>query len=240
MKKLIVLLLPIALMATSCRWVGAKRVKGNGNLKTENRSVSSFAGVESFGSYDVYVSVGTQHAVRIEAEENLLPFIEVWVDGDVLKVKSKDGFWLSPKRDIKVFITAPDYRRIYSYGSGNINGETKVTGSGKIDLGVAGSANINLDIDAPEIEGDISGSGNMSLKGTTKKFDGQIAGSGNIYAMELQSEETKVKIMGSGNADVFASIKLDVNVSGSGDIRYKGGAQVNSNIAGSGNVMKVD
>jgi hypothetical protein len=58
--------------------------------------------------------------------------------------------------------------------------------------------------------------------------------------MDLQSENTTVKIYGSGNADVFASVKLDVHVAGSGDVRYKGNAQTSSSIAGSGSVKKID
>lgn len=240
MKKLIVLLLPVIVLSTSCRFIGAKRIRGNGNLQTENRSQTGFTGVESFGSFDVYVSSGTQHAVKIEAEENLLPYIETYLDGSVLKIKSKEGFWLSPDRSIKVFVTSPTYNRIHSYGSGNIVGETKVSSTQKMDLGVTGSADIKLEVDAPEVEADITGSGNLMLSGQTKRFESRVSGSGDVRAMDLQSEETRIRISGSGNADVFASVRLDVNVSGSGDVRYKGGAQVNSNIAGSGSVKKVD
>lgn len=240
MNKLFIFLLPVVLLSASCRFIGAKRVRGNGNMQTENRSTSSFSGVESHGSFDVYVSVGSQTSVKIEAEENLLSFIETYVDGNVLKIKSKDGFWLAPQRSIRVFVTAPAYSRICSYGSGDIVGETKITGTEKLDLGVTGSADIKLEVDAPEVEAEITGSGNIDLKGQTKRLESQIAGSGDIHAIDLQSEESRVKIMGSGNAEVYASVKLDVSISGSGDVRYKGGAQVNTNIAGSGNVQKLD
>ena len=97
-----------------------------------------------------------------------------------------------------------------------------------------------MEVDAPEVSAEINGSGNINLSGQTKKFEGNISGSGDIRAMDLKSEETKVRIMGSGDADVYASVKLDIHVAGSGDVRYKGDAQVNSNIAGSGNVRKVN
>ena len=71
-------------------------------------------------------------------------------------------------------------------------------------------------------------------------YNSAIFGSGDVKAMDLLSEETSVKIMGSGNADVYSSVKLNVDVAGSGDVRYKGGGQVNSHIAGSGEVKKVD
>ena len=87
---------------------------------------------------------------------------------------------------------------------------------------------------------EVRGSGNMNLIGDTKSFRGEIVGSGDIRAFELKSEETTVKIVGSGDAEVYSSVKLNVNVAGSGDVRYKGGAQVDSHIAGSGGVKKLD
>jgi hypothetical protein len=90
------------------------------------------------------------------------------------------------------------------------------------------------------VDAEINGSGNIDLKGETKRFNGEIRGSGNVRAMDLKSEDATVKIYGSGDADIFASVRLDVHVAGSGDVNYKGNAQVSSSIAGSGRVKKVD
>jgi hypothetical protein len=240
MRNLLFVLLSAAVLTGSCRFVGGERVRGNGNLQTENRSQAGFKGVESYGSFDLFVSAGATTAIKIEAEENILPYIETYMDGDILKIDTKDGYWLSPKRPVKIFVTAPDYRRIKTFGSGNIIGETKITGTQKLDLGVTGSADIKMEVDAPEIDADISGSGNIQLNGKTRVFHSTVSGSGDVRAYDLMAEETKVRIAGSGNADVYASVSLDVNVAGSGDVRYKGNGRVSSNIAGSGNVKKVD
>lgn len=223
----------------SCNFVGGKRIKGNGNVSTEERTVGTFAGVKSSGSFDLYVSSGTQ-SLKIEAEENLLPYIETYVDGDVLHVDTKDHVWLRNNRKIKIYVSAPSYRVIHSSGSGDIIGQNKITHAERIDVGVTGSADINLDLDAPEIETEISGSGDANLKGEARKFTGEINGSGSIKAMDLKTEETDIKIAGSGDAEVYASVKLHVKVAGSGDVKYKGGAQVSSNIAGGGKVTKLD
>ncbi|HET9826088.1 MAG TPA: DUF2807 domain-containing protein, partial [Chitinophagaceae bacterium] len=137
-------------------------------------------------------------------------------------------------------VTSPDFNSIRSYGSGDIIGLSKITDSSKLELGVNGSANIKMDVNAPDIDAEINGSGDINLSGETKTFNGEIRGSGNVRAMGLKSEDATVKIYGSGDADIFASVKLDVHVAGSGDVNYKGNAQVSSSIAGSGRVKKVD
>jgi hypothetical protein len=239
MKKILLFALTATILFSSCRFVTGKRIRGNGNVKTEQRSVGSFNGVASHGSFNVYVSSGEQ-SVKIEAEDNLLPYIETYVDGNTLHVQTKDDVWLRPSRQVKIFVSAPDFSSIRSYGSGDIIGQSRITDSSKLELGVNGSADIKMDVDAPEIETEVNGSGDIDLKGETKSFKSEIHGSGNVRAMDLQSENTTVKIYGSGDADVFASIKLDVHVAGSGDVRYKGNAQTSSSIAGSGSVKKVD
>ncbi|MBO9633155.1 MAG: DUF2807 domain-containing protein [Chitinophagaceae bacterium] len=240
MKNLLLLLLPLALiLSTSCSYVGGKRVRGKGELRTESRSVGAFKGVSSSGSFDIYVSSGPQD-VKIEAEDNLLQYIETYIDNDILRVRTKDGFRLSPTKSVKVYVTNPSFNKIHSSGSGNIIGQSKISSPDKIDISVSGSADVNLDVDAPEVSSDISGSGNTDLKGTTKKFETEISGSGNVRALDLMSEETYVKITGSGDVSVFASVKLNVRVTGSGDVRYKGNAQVDSKITGGGGVTKLE
>jgi len=239
MKKLFVFLFATFIIFSSCRFVTGERIRGNGNVRTETRSPGSFKSVSSHGSFDVFVSSGEQ-AVKIEAEENLLPYIETYVEGYTLHVGTKDNYWLRPGRKVKIFVSSPDYESIRSYGSGDIIGESKITNSSKLELGVNGSANIKMDIDAPEINTETNGSGDIFLKGETKSFEGEIHGSGNIKALDLRSGDATIKIYGSGDADVFVDGKLDVHVAGSGDVNYKGNAQISSSIAGSGRVKKVD
>jgi hypothetical protein len=239
MKKLFVFLIVAVSSCSSCRFVTGQRIRGNGNVRTETRSPGSFKSVSSHGSFDVFVSSGEQ-SVKVEAEENLLPYIETYVEGYTLHVQTKDDYWLNPGRKVKIYVSAPDYESIRSFGSGDIIGESKITNSSKLELEVSGSANIKMDVDAPEINTETNGSGDMFLKGETKSFDGEIHGSGNIKALDLRSNETKIEIFGSGNADVFVDGKLDVHVAGSGDVNYRGDAQVSSSMAGSGRVKKIE
>ena len=44
---------------------------------------------------------------------------------------------------------------------------------------------------------------------------------------------------GACDAEVFASVKLDVKASGASDVKYKGNAAVSQHVSGAGNVKKV-
>src|SRR5262245_28058978 len=108
MKKVFVCLFTVLLFFSSCRFVTGERIRGNGHLTTETRSPGNFKSVSSHGSFDVIVSSGGQE-VKVEAEDNLLPYIETYVEGYTLHVDTKDNYWLRPSRKVKIFVSSPDY-----------------------------------------------------------------------------------------------------------------------------------
>jgi hypothetical protein len=239
MKKITIILLGAIVLLNACMWNG-HRVKGNGKVTTESKQFGDVTGVELHASFDVYISEGSPAGVRIEAEENIIPHIEMHVLNGVLNIEEEDNIRLRPKRPVKIYITSPGYSKIQVHSSGNIIGQTKITNDTKLDLSVSGSGEMKLDVDAPEIESNVSGSGEMHLSGDTKKISGDVTGSGEIKAMNLKSEEADLQISGSGSIDVYASVKLDASISGSGDVRYKGDPTVNKNVSGSGDIRKVN
>lgn len=239
MKQLLVLFLAISLFY-ACRYFEGERVRGNGNLITEERSESGFEGVESHGSFDVYISNSSDHSVKVEAEENLQQYIETYVEGGRLKIGNRRGYSVRPKRHIKIYVTGPSFSTLGTYGSGSITGQNTLSSAKKVNIDVAGSGNVEVEINAPSVSAEIAGSGNIRISGSAKDLKTGIYGSGSINAGELKTEEADVQIAGSGNVDVNANNKLNVKVAGSGEVRHKGGASVSKEIAGSGSVIKVD
>lgn len=240
MKKLVAfLLLGIIISTSSCRFTG-KRVKGNGHVITDNRGLSGFTSVVSEGSFDVYVSTGSPASVKIEAEDNILPYIETYVDNNILRIDTKDDVWLRPRRSVKIYVVAPHFRKIHSKGTGNIISQTKITDSSRMDLVINGNGDIKVDVDAPEVNAEVTGNGGIDVTGQSKTFKGTLTGNGNIHAFNLMAEQTNVRILGNGDADVFASVHLDISIGGNGNVRYKGGGQISSHITGNGDVKKVD
>ena len=237
MKKLFFSLI-VMVFFISCNY--RESVRGNGNITTESRSVSSFKDIRLSGSMNVHLIKGAAYSVEIKGEENILPYIETNVADGKLIIKYADGVNINTRRDVTVTVTLPELQEVDITGSGDITGNTKFTGNDEIELGVTGSGNMKLEVDAPAIEAKITGSGDIYLSGNTKNIKCSTTGSGKIEATELKAENAVVKTLGSGSINVFASIKLDATVNGSGDITYKGGASVNSKINGSGSVKAVD
>jgi hypothetical protein len=216
----------------------AKKVKGNGQVTTMNHDLTGFREIELSGGMSLFLSQGPDYSVRIEAESNLMQYIEVEKDGSELEIGVKDGYNLRPSKGIRIYVTAPSFSDLSIAGSGSIRGETKISGNDNIDLSIAGSGSMLLDVQSPNISADISGSGSVLLSGATRAFDASITGSGDVKAFNLLSETAEVDITGGGNVEVAASRELDVDITGSGDVIYRGNPSLKTSRTGSGNVRR--
>jgi hypothetical protein len=239
--KIIWLLVALPLVLGACHNILGKRVRGNGNIKTEDRSVSDFKNVEVDGAAKVLVSQSDHSSVRIECDENLLGYMEVSQQGDRVIIRERHGYHLVPTNDIKVYVSTKVYNQIKVSGAVDIIGQSKISNPEDLALSVSGAGDIKMDVDAPRLTADVSGSGSVDLKGQTKDVDLDLTGAGHAHCYDLLAENTKVDISGAGDAEVFASVKLEATVSGAGNVNYKGNATtVNQHVSGAGSVHKAD
>ena len=240
MKKLLVALLAFtSLHSFAQRW---ETIKGNGQLKKESRNVSAFTSLACEGSMDVQISYGPSENIIIEADENLLPYIETTVAGNKLTIRNKKNVNLRSAKKMTVYISMKEINSLQLSGSGDIKGAGPFTGEGKTDVSLSGSGNLTLEFSKFKDLGlSVSGSGNVTLKGSaTNSIDAKVSGSGNIDCASVSSKDVNAKLSGSGNIKVYANNSIDAKISGSGNVYYKGDAQnINSKVVGSGKVLKM-
>lgn len=218
-----------------------ERITGNGNLRKETRAVSSFTGVLVSGNVNVDLSYGDSKNITVEADENVLPYVETTVENGNLVVKTRNKVSINSKHKIVVHASMKQVARLRVSGSGNIAGNGDFSNDSRTDIGVSGSGNINVGMNSfSATKINISGSGNVTLKGkSTNNIDATISGSGNIDCTEVSCNDVFAQVSGSGNIKVNANKSIDAKVSGSGNIYYKGSAtNINLKSSGSGKIIK--
>jgi hypothetical protein len=240
MKKLLIALFALtSLNSFAQRW---ETIKGNGQIKKETREVSNYTSLASQGSMDVQIAYGNSNSVVIEADENLLPYIETSVENGKLSIKTKKNVNLKSGSKMAVYVSMTKINSLQLSGSGNINGSGAFTNDDKTDIGVSGSGNLALEFDSfKDLDLSVSGSGNIDLKSNaTNSINAKVSGSGNIDCSNISSKDVEAKLSGSGNIKVYASNSIDAKISGSGNVYYKGNVQnISSKVAGSGKVLKM-
>jgi hypothetical protein len=225
---------------SSCHYVSGKRIRGNGKMKSENRTAGTFNGIDASGIADVYVKQDSLTTISIETDENLMEYILIENDGGTIHIRQKNGTNLKPSKAIKIFISSPVFKHFEASGACNYYSESKIVSEEPVSIDLSGSSDVKLELKSPKIDADLSGAGTITLKGETKDFKVQGSGSTDIRCFDLMTENTTVEISGAGDAEVFASVKLDVHVSGAADVKYKGNAAVTKEISGAGSVKKME
>ncbi len=240
MKRFIILSILFSILLSSCHFFGGKRIRGNGKITTQNRTVNAFTSVDVRGAIDVYVKQDSVVSVKIEADENLLEYVQVTVDGSTLDIREEKGYNLKSAKGIKVYVSGPSFKHFEASGACDIYSENQINSTEPISIDLSGACDVKMELKTPAIDVDLSGAGKITLKGETKDFDVDGSGSTNVRCFELMTENTRVEMSGAGDAEVFASLKLDVHVSGAADVKYKGNAAVSQKISGAGSVKKVE
>ena len=225
-----------SILMSACNVFSGDWITGNGNIRTEKRNTENFSAVKVSGSIDVEINSGDTYALSAEDDDNLLPYVVTKVNNGILEIHYKNGTSVSNDH-AKVYVTAPSLDKIIASGSADIIIRDVLKNPQKIEMSVSGSGNIKGALDAPAVSIGVSGSGNVDIKGRTKDFDCSITGSGDLNCAGLQSENTIVKVSGSGNAHVFASVHLTASIFGSGDIYYGGSPTTEIHTSGSGSVQ---
>ena len=241
MKK--ILTLTVALMVLSACNAQWKKVKGNGNVVTIERSTADYNKIAVSGWFDVELVDGTEGALKIRGEENLLEYIKTEVKDDKLVIKVKSGVSLKPSswgKDGGIYVTVPveEVEEVTLSGSGDIVSSTTLR-SDRFRTSMSGSGDISLSVEAEDVEASLSGSGDINLKGQAGNFEVRVSGSGDVKAYELSANTVEATISGSADVQVTANEMLYARVSGSGDIHYKGDPKkIDSKASGSGGISK--
>ena len=236
-KSVLVALVLCTTLGLQAQW--GKKIKGNGNFTTVERSVGEYDHVAMAGWFDMDIVAGKEGKITLEGESNLLEYIKTEVKDGKLVVKVKKGVNLKPSdwnKGIQITVPVQEIGGVTMSGSGDIVGRTTLK-TDDFSTTMSGSGDITLDVDADEVKATLAGSGDINLSGNTKDFSATISGSGDIKAYDLKAAYVTAQVSGSADIRVYASEKLTARVSGSGDVRYKGNpTKVDSKVSGSGDV----
>jgi len=217
--------------------LNACSIEGNGKLASSMRTVPAFTGIELSCIGHVYVTQGDKQEVKVEAEENLIGYLETVVKNGVLVIRCEEN--IHPKEQVNVYITVKELCMLELSGSGDMETKNEITCE-HMAIRLSGSGNIHAHIDSKSVKAELSGSGELTLNGRSAESDLHINGSGDINADKLQTFTASVNIVGSGNGRVAVDNQLVVTITGSGNVYYvKEPGKIDSRITGSGNIFKI-
>ena len=240
----------VALTMTSCMSVnfgdnGADKTPTQVPASNQVTAMQSFDEVDIAGAFKVVYEQGAEHSVRIEATEQELKEMTVYVKDGELRIRKAVKKPTVSFKNVKVYVTSPKLTKIELAGSGLFAASNAIGTNDDLDVEIAGSGQVLLtEVSSLNTDLEIAGSGNIEIGHLqTNEVNAEIAGSGNINLGALACNELDVEIAGSGdvNCDRIDATKAHVEIAGSGDVNLKGRIlNLTKDIAGSGKVNYVE
>jgi predicted small secreted protein len=217
---------------------GCYTMTGSGNVIRETRDVSDFQKVSISGGGDLILEQGGNESVEIEAEDNIIEYIETEVHNGTLYIGFSEDrpVFFSTTRSIRYYVTMKDIEGIKVSGGGDV--EAKEIESKELDLEISGGGDIEIrDLSAERVNIVVSGGGDIEIAGKVPVQYVEVSGGGDLDTSDLESEVVKLHVSGGGEAFVWATEELDIDVSGGGDVRYYGHPRLTESISGGGDVI---
>jgi hypothetical protein len=244
---------------SACSIGDGRTVRGSGKVVEETRAVSDFAGVNLATIGHLTIEVGDTESLRIEAEDNLMEYLETEVHNGRLSIGTQDNIRLRTTRPINYYLTVTGLDAIEISSSGDIQApdleaerfSITISSSGDLEMAdleadsltvkISSSGDVTMGVlDANTLEVDISSSGNLTIAGGQVKTQNiTINSSGDYAAQDLASDEAEVRLSSSGSATIWVQDHLRANLSSSGDLRYRGNPTVDATTTSSGDIIQI-
>ncbi|MCL6524552.1 MAG: DUF2807 domain-containing protein [Thermoflavifilum sp.] len=228
-------LMGIAIFFSSCAGF-AQRIMGDGHVVTQSRPVSQFNEIRLSGAFQLILKQDSTARVEVETDENIQPYVIVEQNGDVLIIREKPTISLYPTHSIRIFVSAPDVRRVNVSGASNLSTSNNYMVP-RFDVKLSGASKANLILSTEEFHADCSGASKINLQGKATLAKIEASGASKISAENFAADQLKLDLSGASKADVYVLKKLDIDASGASKITYRGNPQVNQSTSGASKIV---
>ena len=205
-------ILPVGLViAEDEEWEGVETVRGSGVLASRVYSVSGFDGISTWGVGTTVVRVTGRERVTVSGDDNLVPLIDVRVQGGTLEIGPASQVSMTPRHELVFDVEVVDVSRVA--GSGAV----------RFDLELGGQ---------DELWAVLSGASTLTGAGSVDRLQVVASGASAFRGTELYARRASVVASGASTVFLWAGERLDGSASGVASIHYHGNPIVSVAVSG--------
>ncbi len=234
----IITALGVGLLLSSCNININGGENGNGKVVTQERTVTEdFTEVKGSAGLDVYLTQGDENKIVVEADENLLQYIETDIEDGRLHITSSENIGRSKAK--KVYVTFKELNTIEASSGAEVTGNSVIK-SKNLSLKSSSGADIKVEVFAQELIAKSSSGSDLEISGKASSLTADASSGSEIDAKELLVINCNAEASSGAEVTVNVKEKLETHVSSGGGVNYYGDpVSVNSNESHSGSVNKM-
>lgn len=237
---LLLCLFTISLTAqNSWGWGNGKKIRGNGEVITEQRQADDFDGVSACCAMRVEVTRGN-FDVKVEAESNIIEYIETNVSGGRLHIGFKKGSNIKSNEKIVIYVSLPELEYLSASSACKIQGMTAFSGE-EIELDASSAAKIDLEFTGRRVRANASSAGSVVVSGSGDRIKANASSAGKVRAGDFSAKRADAGASSGGGVTVNVSEELEADASSGGSVRYQGSPRtVDADKSSGGSVRKLN
>ncbi|MCF8368609.1 MAG: DUF2807 domain-containing protein [Bacteroidales bacterium] len=233
---LAVLVLFLLTFSASCTYA-YKGIRGNGKVVKQERSVSSFTGIDVGGAFKVFLTQGDKESIVVEADENLLDAIDTEVRGKTLNIDTNED--IKDSEALNIYITFVNLEDLDISGACQLTGENKFK-LNNLKVECSGASDVSLKMSASNVDLDCSGASKFDIYGMAESLVFDISGASNMDASDFEVKVCEADVSGASNGKVKVTGELSADVSGAGSLKYAGDPVIkHHDVSGAGSLRKI-
>ena len=238
-----------AILATTailaCLTLQAKRIVLTGEQASLDVKISGQYETVSVRN-DIEVRFSSQcKQARITADQALMPYIKVFVDGNklVIKYEGKRINIVKPRRvrsSNATVVTLPWNPALKEASvSGAASMQVDCIKGEEFSVNLSGASNFYGRVEVSDLHITASGASEAHIDGHSRTFDTTLSGACNVDADKFVTSIAKVGLSGASNVRISVNGTIKGNVSGASNLHCYGPADVqNVNCSGAGRILR--
>lgn len=253
MKKLFATILTVAALSAATTVMA-------GNVVTETYPIKSdYTAISVSNRIEIELIDAPKNSVRVEADERLMPYLQIVVKNGVLVLNFDDQRGEVERlrkrnlnlADTRVYISARGVDTFTASGMSEFEADMPIaastitisaSGMSSIDfervecktfsLSISGKTEVDVQLQADKCDLSVSGMSEVDLEGRTDRLSLRLSGMSEVSLEELHARTAKVSVSGMSSAEVYATESITGGVSGMSDLTTFGSANVNISTSG--------
>jgi hypothetical protein len=215
-----------------------RKIRGSGMTVSKQIYLPYFNSIAMNTAGLVTISSGNEQYTEITVDDNVLEYISISVENEVLIIENVDNVALSDY-ELTVDVVITDLKSLVTNSAGSIMGLTAFK-EDQLSMMINSAGNISLDVETNQLYSMINSAGNLVLSGKVNSHNSILSSAGNLMAFDLQTKNTMIMINSAGNANVTVSELLEVTINSVGCVYYKGYPQIIQEINSLGRVISAN
>ncbi|MGL4909156.1 MAG: head GIN domain-containing protein [Bacteroidales bacterium] len=199
-----------------------KEISPSGNIVSHNMPFTNFSSIELNSGLQAIFTKDTVEDIRLEANENIHPYIEAFQKGEKVVFQRKDDIQFSSTVKVNIYISTRHLTQLTLSG-GSCAWANTVFPTEAIKVNLSGGSVFRADLAVERLDANLSGGSRVELRGTSHEFTIDASGGSKFESYDFVVNRLNCTMSGGSIGKCTINKSLIGSLSGGSTLHYKGG-----------------